>query len=134
MYNEKPFNYLTVDNMYDLGGNLQQGILDLLKNSGVKLEISNEKEFLDKCPENSYDMCVSDADHINGGENVEKILRAVRNNGIIFAHDICNEGYPSLRRYIEVAQNLNLPHYVFNEKSLSTEGCNTGFIMIINKK
>jgi predicted O-methyltransferase YrrM len=133
-YNEKPYNYTCVDNLYDLGGNLPQGMLDMLKDQKVNIVISNEREYLEKCPKDSYDLILSDADHMTGGNNVELFLDALRDNGILFAHDVLNPGYPTLKRYMTVAQERNLPYFVFNQSSLPTEGCKTGFIMILNKK
>ena len=133
-YNQKPFNYTAVDNLYDLGGNLQQGMIDLLKEEKVNIVISEEEKFIKECPDNSYDLCISDGDHMASGNWSKEYLRVCRNGGIIFAHDVTNEGYPTLKNYITMCQELNLPYRVFNEKSRPDEGCKTGFIMIFNKK
>lgn len=133
-YNQKPYNYTAIDNLYDLGGNLQQGMLDLLKEEGVNIIISEEEKFIKECPDNSYDLILSDGDHQKSGLWCKEYLRICRNNGIIMAHDVCNEGYPTLKNYITMAQELNLSHFIFNQKSLPTEGCHTGFIIIQNRK
>lgn len=134
-YNQKLYKLTCVDNMYDLGGNMEQRFLDLLKEEkDVNIIVSDEEKFIKECPDNSYDLCISDADHQKSGLWSKEYLRICRPNGIIFAHDVCNEGYPTLKNYITMCEELGLPHKVFNEKSREDEGCKTGFIMIFNKK
>lgn len=133
-YNQQNYTYDALDNLYDLGGNLSQTYLDNLKQNNVNIIVSDEKPYVEKCENNKYDLIISDADHLNAGEWVDHIIRICKNNGIIFCHDVANEGYPSLKKYIDYVKNNSIPHYLFNSSSRPDEKCERGWLMIINKK
>jgi len=127
------FGTLTcVDNLYDLGGNLPYYILDNMK-SKANIIISNEKDFVFNCKDNSYDFLISDGDHNHAGEWVEQIFRIIQPNSFMFFHDV-SESYPNLINYKIEADKLNKPNHLFNISSRFDENCKRGFLMIENKK
>jgi len=133
-YNQQDYNYDALDNLYDLGGNLSNDYINKLKENKVNIVISDEKSYVEKCESSKYDLIISDADHLNAGDWVDHIVRICKNNGIIFCHDVCNEGFPSLKKYIDYVKDNSIPHYLFNSSSRQDEKCERGWLMIINKK
>ena len=111
-YNKK--GYLTcVDNLWDLGGNLSNEIFESLKKRNISIIKSDEKDFVYRTGDNSYQFLVSDADHKNSGNWCHEIFRIMSPNSFLFFHDINNEYVNSLN-YIKIAKELNKPYYLFN--------------------
>lgn len=126
---------VAVDNNYDLGGNMSQGIIDQLRNDGVEVVISEERDYVFNCPTDSFDLIVSDADHYHAGEWVDEILRIARPGAFIFVHDADNSAFPGLRRYQTRAAELGLGHVLFNKGGRGSERApKTGWLMIVNRK
>ena len=67
----------SVDNFHDLGGNLPNQTLDILKTKqNIKIIAPmEEKDFVFSCEENSFDFLVSDGDHLHAGEWVDQIFK-----------------------------------------------------------
>ncbi len=134
-HNSGGAHLVAVDNNYDLGGNMPQGVVDQLRNDGVEVVISDEKTYVHECPTDSFDLILSDADHDHAGEWVDEILRIARSNAFIFVHDADNKHYPNLREYERRSAELGLPYYLFNKGGNGTERApETGFLMIVNRK
>jgi len=126
----------SVDNFYDLGGNLPNQVLDKLKqrNSLSIIAPIEEKDFILSCKDNQYDFLVSDGDHVHAGEWVDEIFRIMKPNSFMFFHDINNTGFPGLYNYKTLSDKYNKPNYLFTKSSRDDEECHRGLLMVINKK
>lgn len=126
----------SVDNFHDLGGNLPNQTLDILKTKqNIKIIAPmEEKDFVFSCEENSFDFLVSDGDHLHAGEWVDQIFKIMKPDSIMFFHDVNNPGYLNLRNYKTRSDELGKPNFLFKESSRSDEDCHRGILMVVNKK
>ena len=90
-----------------------------------------EEVFVKMAAEYTYDIVVADGDHRHGGLWAEQVYDLVSDNGALFAHDVCMEDYPTLRRFVEIAKERGYFYHIFNKNSLPNEACNRGFLMVI---
>ena len=132
------FGELTcVDNMGDWNGfegNVTPTIIENIKKQGAKFVLSNEREFVENCKTNEFDLVVSDADHNCAHLWKEELFRLTKPNGILFFHDVTNKGF-KLHEYIDYVKERNIPHFVFDKNSRPDEHCmENGWLMVINKK
>lgn len=110
-----------------------QAALDMLKKAGANIVAPvGEEEFVKSQADDAYDFLVSDADHNNSGKWTDDIFRIVRNDGVIFVHDIFYN--PSVTMYLKECQRLNKPYFLFNSSSRKDEECELGWLMIKNTK
>ena len=125
-----------VDNNWDLGGNMPQSVVSDLRQRGATVVCPmEERNYVHNCVSDSFDLILSDADHLHAGEWVDQILRIARNGAFIFVHDADNDSFPGLRRYHERAKELGLSHYLFNKGGVGCEYApQTGFLMMVNRK
>lgn len=126
----------SIDNFHDLGGNLPNSTLDILKtkqNINIIAPIE-EKDFVYSCQENQFDFLVSDGDHLHSGEWVDQIFKIMKPNAFMFFHDTNNKDYPNLKNYQIKSQESNRPNYLFHKSSRNDENCDRGILMVINSK
>lgn len=126
----------SIDNYHDLGGNLPNRVLDALKlrsNINIIAPIE-ERDFVNQCSINHFDFLVSDGDHNNADQWVDRIFDIMKPNSFMFFHDVNNSGYPNLKKYQTRAIELNKPNYLFNYSSRNDEECERGILMVINHK
>lgn len=134
-YNQKGI-LTSIDNFYDLGGNLPNHVLQSLKqknNINIIAPIE-EKEFVLSSKNDEYDFLVSDGDHVHSGEWVDEIFRIMSPNAFMFFHDVNNSGFPGLMNYKILADKYNKPNYLFTQSSRNDEQCHRGLLMVINTK
>jgi predicted O-methyltransferase YrrM len=121
-----------LDNFCD---NLLQTTLDELKEKNVTIIQGEERDYVASCESNSYDLILSDADHLHADEWTNEIFRIATPDAFLFFHDVANNDYPNLRKHIKIIENKGLPHFLFNTVSRSDERCDkSGFLFVINKK
>jgi hypothetical protein len=95
----------------------------------VDVITSEERSFVASCPDNWWDLLVSDADHNHSGEWLSETLRIVKPGGWLFFHDTNAPNYATL---YEIPERLRRRGYLvthFTESSRSDERCNRGLLM-----
>lgn len=122
-----------VDNWYDWRYKEPKEIDNLRNVDCAEVIVSDEYDFLHRCPPDKYDIIVSDGDHNRSGLWVDHYLRVTKHNGFMFFHDVNNtKDYPNMKHIIE--NTIHLPHYLFAQSSREHEDCEDGWLFVINKK
>jgi predicted O-methyltransferase YrrM len=121
-----------VDNWYDWQGTPPEYVKGF-EQRGAKIITSDEYNFVSTC-EDTYDLIFSDGNHNEGGNWVPEIFKLLNKNGVLFAHDIRMERYPTLVRYEEFAKEMGYSYICFDKNTLSHELCQRGLIMIYKDK
>jgi spermidine synthase len=129
-YNKINVNITCVDNFYDWNGNVPEGFDSFI--NYINFINSNEKDFVYNCVD-KYDFIVSDADHHNTNEWVDKTYDMLNNNGILIYHDVTNKDFPNLYNIVDYVVNNNINYIIFNKSSLPNERCERGLIVIYKK-
>lgn len=122
-----------VDSLFDWHGKMPQHLASLHV-SGVKLVVQDERSFLQSCANDSFDLIVSDADHVNAGSWVEEYLRVASDGAFLFFHDTANGQFPGQKRILHVVKTRSLAHYEFTESSRPGERCERGWLWVVNRK
>ena len=106
-----------------------------LRSAGVNLVAPiDERSYLAKCPDGTYDFLISDADHVNSGTWIDEHLRVVRSGGFLFFHDTNDvETYPNMALITGRVRELDLYHYHFTECSRPDEQCHRGWLFVIKR-
>jgi len=125
-------NLTCVDSFHDWGGKEPSHIQDL-KSSGVTLINSTEDSFVHSC-QDKFDLIISDGDHRRGGLWADKVYDLLEPDGILFAHDVLMDRYPTLRNYISIAKQREYSYRVFSENTRKEEMCDRGWLMVIKNE
>lgn len=107
-----------------------------LRKAGVTLVAPmDEEKFVRHCPTDSYDVLISDGDHLRSGSWIDEHLRIVRHDGFMFFHDTNQpDAFPSLQLVGKRLKELSIPHYHFTTSSRPDERCERGLLFAINRK
>jgi predicted O-methyltransferase YrrM len=122
-----------VDNWLDFGG-VEPPHVQQLRDAGAGIVTSDEETFVKRCPANSYDLLISDADHLRSDQWFDDHLRIVRPDGLLFFHDTTNPAFPNLATILTEVQRRGLHHVHFNKSTRPDERCERGWLMVVNRK
>ena len=119
----------SVDNWYDWRGKEPKHVQEL-RDMGCNIVAPIEEEVFVKSEKKTYDIIMVDGNHNEGGNWAEDTYRLLNDGGMLFAHDVDQERYPTLKRYIEIAKERKYNFSVFNKNSLNNEECDRGLLMV----
>jgi predicted O-methyltransferase YrrM len=122
-----------VDNWADWGGR-EPPHAQALRDAGAVLVTAGESDYLVRCPDDHFDVLVSDADHQQSDRWLDLHLRVVRDGGWLFFHDTANASFPNLGLVVRKVEALGLAHRHFTEGSRPDERCERGWLLVINRK
>jgi len=119
-----------VENWSGWGGR-EHEVADLLRKLGAEIVVGDERVYVEGCPDDSYDLLISDADHDNSHLWLEGYLRITRHDGFMFFHDT-NNIWPGLRAIEDRIKHM--PYFHFKESTRPDEECERGWLFVVNKK
>jgi predicted O-methyltransferase YrrM len=130
-YNKTPYTYTLVDNWMDFNGQIPSDVTEKYADRLTNVITANERDFVFQCKD-KFDLIMSDADHHNTEQWFEYVYENLLNDdGILCYHDVTlTSMFPNLLRIVNVCEELNLKHKVFNKDSLPSEMCFRGFLVI----
>ena len=120
-----------VDNWLGFGGS-EQEVARVLRSLGAEVVRQAEEDYVKGCPDDSFDLLVSDADHDRSHLWVKDHMRITRHDGFMFFHDTNNRLFPNLHA-IE-SEIKHLPYFHFKESTRPDEECERGWLFAVNKK
>lgn len=120
---------IIVDNWFDWNGIEPPGIAGV---TDAEVVVCDEEQYVRNCESQKFDILVSDADHSHSHKWVEHHFRIVKQGGILFFHDVTNDGFVNLRAIVEFVRDRGYPHFLFNKSSRSDENCHRGWLMVAN--
>jgi glycosyltransferase involved in cell wall biosynthesis len=124
-----------VDNWFDWSGKEPAGV-ERFRSAGVRVVAPvSEKDFLKKCPPDTYDFLISDADPFLSGLWIDEHLRIATDKGFMFFRNTNrSDDMPNLALIEKRLKDLGLFYYHFTEQSRSDEHCQSGWLFAINDK
>ena len=124
-----------VDNWFDWGGKEPAGI-ERFRSAGVRVVAPvSEEDFVKKCPPDTHDFLISDADPFLSGLWIDEHLRITTDKGFMFFRNTNrSDDLPNLALIEKRFKELGLFYYHFTEQSRSDENCQSGWLFAINDK
>jgi predicted O-methyltransferase YrrM len=116
---------------------------EMMNHERFNIVVSSEEDFVSISDKDLYDVIISDADHGNCGNWVEKVFDMCKEDGVIFVHDVHSGNLGSPGKYVDYAREKSMPCIIFNKVSRNgpipiaeaTDGERThrGMAMIVKK-
>jgi predicted O-methyltransferase YrrM len=127
-YNGVSVHFDVVDNWIDNKGQAWAHPESL--STFIKFHNSAERDYVVQC-KSRYDFILSDADHFSTNYWFDHVYNNLLiPGGILIYHDVTSGDFVNLLDIYNACINFKIPHMLFNKRTLKTERCDRGMLVI----